>query len=180
MDITTMANLFTPDMVETASDMLQLAIMCCDKPPKIIAQDIGYSVDSIYSAMKGIRNIPVNARQKLASVNVIAAAAVALEATGCKRLFGYQKVDRHVQSMIVRLKSRDKVTDRILDDMPAMLLDKESRDDFSAEEIMWLQDAACRIADLANGHINLIMELETKYKLGITEYLQDNKKSPAA
>ncbi len=180
MDITTMANLFTPDMVETASDMLQLAFMCCDKPPKAIAADIGYSVDSIYSAMKGIRNIPTQARQKISGVNVIAAAAVALEATGFKRLFGYQKVDRHIQSMILRLKTRDKETARLLDEMPVLLLDKHSRDDLSREEMQWLTETACRIADIANGHINLIMELEAKYKLGITDYLQGNKKSPAA
>lgn len=180
LDVTTMANLFTPDMVETASDMLQLAIMCCDKPPKTIAVEIGYSVDSIYAAVKGIRNIPTQARQKLAGVNVIAAAAVALEATGFKRLFGYQKVDRHIQSMILRLRTRDKETDRLLDEMPVLLLDKNSPDDLSNEELQWLTDTACKIADLANGHINLIMELEVKYKLGITDYLQGNKKSPAA
>ena len=180
MDVSTVATMITPDVLQSVGDMLQLAIMSCDQPPKALAREIGYSVDSIYSAMKNIRPIPIKARQKLAGVNVIAAAAVALEATGFKRLFGYQKVDRHIQSMILRLRTSDKETGRLLDEMPVMLLDKNSQDDLSNEEIQWLTNAAYRIADLANGHINLIMELEVKYKLGITGYLQGNKKSPAA
>lgn len=180
MDIATMANMFSPDMLDSVGDMLQLAMACCDIPPKAIAAEIGYSVDSIYAAANGVKKIPNRARQQLSNLNLIAAAAVAMEATGFKRLFGYQKVDRHIQSMILRLKMRDKETDKILEALPAVLLDKNSRDDLTADEVDWLQQASCMLADLTNSHINLIMELEARYRLGITTYLQDNKKSPAA
>lgn len=180
VELTTIASMVTPDMLDSVGDMLQLALACCEAPPKAIAAEIGYSVDSMYSAMKGIRNIPTQARQKLAGLNVIAAAAVALEATGFTRLFGYQKVDRHIQSMILRLKQQDRLTDKLLDELPIILLDKNSRDDLSREELQWLTATSCKIADLTNCHINLIMELETRYKLGVTTYLRGKEKSPAA
>lgn len=176
MDISTVVSMITPDMTESVSDMLRLAIMSCDKPPKAIAADIGYSVDSIYSAMKGIRNVPAQARQKLAGVNCIAAAAVALEATGFTRLFGYQKVDRHVQSMIVRLKARDRKTDKLLEILPELLVDKNSQEDFTPEEMLQLHTAVISLTELANSHINLIMELEVRYGLSVAPYLQGKEK----
>ena len=49
-------------MIDSIGDMLQLAIMAIDIPPKALATEIGYSVDSLYSAVKGDRAIPVKAR----------------------------------------------------------------------------------------------------------------------
>jgi hypothetical protein len=177
MDVATLSMMITPDMFQNVNDMLQLAIACCDRPPKAIAADIGYSVDSIYSALKGSRSIPVKARQKLSQVNFIAAAAVAMEATGFKRLFGYQKVDRHVQSMIIRLKRQDKEISGVLNELPEMLLDKNSYEDLTADEVNQITMIACRLVDRANGTINLVMELETRYKLGLTGYLQGKEKA---
>lgn len=180
MDITTITSVVTPEMLETASDMLRLAIMSSDKPPKVIASDIGYSVDMIYSATKGIRSIPTQARQKLSGVNVIAAAAIALEATGFTRLFGYHKVDRHIQSMILRHRTMDRATDKLLDELPVMLLDKECSANLTEGEQKRLKYITCRLIDLSSSIMNLVMELEVKYKLGITPYLQGKEKSPAA
>jgi len=97
-------------MIDSIGDMLQLAIMAIDIPPKALATEIGYSVDSLYSAVKGDRAIPVKARAKLAHKSFMMACTVALEGTGLSQIFGYQKVDRHIQSMIFRVKSKDKET----------------------------------------------------------------------
>lgn len=177
MDISTVA-LISPDVVQSAGDMFQLALMSCDKPPKVIAQEVGCSVDSIYSAARGIRAMPVKVRQKLAGVSCIAAAAIALEATGFARWFGYQKVDRHIQSMIVRLRAKDREVDKLLDALPTLLLDKHGKEDFTAEEYTQLEAVACNLVDLTCNHTNLIMELEVKYKLNITPYLQGIEKPP--
>lgn len=165
-------------MVDSIGDMLELAIMCCNRPPKAIAADIGYSVDTIYSACKNARAIPNKARQKLSQINSIAASAVALEATGFMKLFGYQKVDRHVQSMILRLKKQDKEVFILLEDLPVILLDKNDRKDLSESELSELEVTAQRLVDRANSTINLIMELEHKYGLGVTRYMQGKEKSP--
>lgn len=165
-------------MIDSIGDMLELAIMCCDRPPKALAMDIGYSVDSLYAACKDARAIPSKARQKLSAVNIIAATAVALEATGFKKLFGYQKVDRHVQSMILRLRKQDKEVFILLEDLPVILLDKNARNDLSENELNDLEVTARRLVDRANSTINLIMELEYKYGLGVTQYMQGKEKTP--
>ena len=170
-----------PSTLSNVQDMLELAMMCCDRSPKALAIDIGCSLSAVYEAMKGARNIPVKVRRRLSSVNLVAASAVALEATGFTRLFGYQKVDRHIQSMIIRLKRQDKAVSGILDDLPEMLLDKNTRDDLSDNDIGKINQVACQLVDRANGTINLIMELEVRYKLGLTEYMQgkEQKKKSA-
>jgi len=169
-----------PNTLSNVQDMLEMAIMCCDRSPKALAIDIGCSISAVYEAMKGARNIPIKVRRKLSSVNLVAASAVALEATGFTRLFGYQKVDRHIQSMIIRLKKMDKPVMKALDDLPEILLDKNSKDDLSEEEATFVSETACQLVDRANGTINLIMELEVRYKLGIIEYMQGKKESALA
>jgi len=164
-------------MMDSIGDMLELAMMCCDRPPKALAADIGYSVDSIYAACKNARAIPNKARQKLSQMNSIAASAVALEATGFMKLFGYQKVDRHVQSMILRLKKQDKEIFVLLEDLPVTLLDKNGRKDLSENELNDLELTAHRLVDRANSTINLIMELEYKYGLGVTDYMKGKEKA---
>ncbi len=169
-----------PNTLANVQDMLELAVMCCDRSPKALAIDIGCSLSAVYEAMKGARNIPIKVRRKLSSMNVIAASAVALEATGFTRLFGYQKVDRHIQSMIIRLKRQDKAVSGFLDDLPEMLLDKNTREDLSSDDVEEISHIAYQLIDRANGTINLIMELEVRYKLGFTDYMQgkeEKKKS---
>lgn len=161
-----------PSAISNVQDMLELAMMCCDRSPKALAIDLGCSLSAVYEAMKGARSIPVKVRRRLSSVNLVAASAVALEATGFTRLFGYQKVDRHIQSMIIRLKRQDKAVAGELDDLPELLLDKNTRADLSPEDIEKIKHIACQLVNRTNGTINLVMELEVRYKLGLTEYMQ--------
>lgn len=169
-----------PNTLANVQDMLELAVMCCDRSPKALAIDIGCSLSAVYEAMKGARNIPIKVRRKLSSMNVIAASAVALEATGFTRLFGYQKVDRHIQSMIIRLKRQDKIVAAVLDDLPELLLDRNTREDLTPDDIKKILEIAYHLVDRTNGTINLIMELEVRYKLGLTQYMQGEKKSALA
>lgn len=162
-------------MIDSIGDMLQLAIMAIDIPPKALATEIGYSVDSLYSAVKGDRAIPVKARAKLASKSFIMACTVALEGTGLSQIFGYQKVDRHIQSMIIRVKSKDKETGRLLDDLPVLLLDKETAADLSEDEFSQLKTATEKLVERVNCSLNLVMELDSRYRLEITEAIQTKK-----
>lgn len=176
MDVSTVVSITSPDMVESVGDMLELMLSCYNIPPKMLAAELRCSVDAIYSAAKGVRSLPIKARHKLASKNIMASAMVALEATGYTRLFGYQKVDRHVQSMIVRLRVKDRKTDKLLDALPELLVDKNTREDLTPEEIQQLHATVINLTDLANSHINLIMELEVKYGLSVAPYLQGKEK----
>ncbi|WP_196603454.1 hypothetical protein [Pectinatus haikarae] len=164
--------------VENVSDMLQLAIMCCDRPPKALAIDVGCSLSAIYEAMKGTRTIPIKVRKKLSKLNFTAAATVALESTGFIRLFGYRKIDRHIQSMIVSLKVTDNIAYKDLEKLPVLLLNKNSRDDMADDDYAQVKIIAERLVDRTNSNINLIMELDTKYKLDLEKYLRGEKEKP--
>jgi len=165
-------------MIDSIGDMLQLAIMACDIPPKALAADIGYSVDSLYSAINGERSIPVKARAKLASKSFIMACTVALEGTGLSQIFGYQKVDRHIQSMIIRVKTKDKEISNLLDELPIILLDKETSNDLTDEDFEKVKFATDKLIERLNCSLNLVMELDSRYRLEITEDIQKQKKSP--
>lgn len=171
------ATLIDPNLVQNVQDMLQLALMCCDRPPKALAADIGYSVTAVYGALTGTRSIPTRARRKLSQINFIAATTVALEGTGFLRLFGYQKVDRHIQSMIIRLRQQDKEMSKLLEELPVILLDKNQREDLQDDDIQKVTVTSYGLIDRANATINLIMELEVRYKLNLTRYLQGKEKA---
>lgn len=166
-----------PSLIENIQDMLQLSMMCCDRPPKALAADLGYSANAIYGALTGERSIPAKARRKLSQVNFIAAATVALESTGFTRLFGYQKVDRHIQSMIIRLKNQDKQVMILIDDLPVILLDKNCKADLTEEDLPIVKEIMERLVDRTNSTFNLVMELESKYGLGVTDYMKGKEKT---
>jgi hypothetical protein len=165
-------------MIDSIGDMLQLAIMATNIPPKALAAEIGYSVDSLYSAVKGERAIPVKARAKLASKSFIMACTVALEGTRLNQIFGYQKVDRHIQSMIIRVKTKDKEISNLLEELPMILLDKETIADLSEDELEKVKIATGKLVERVNCSLNLVMELDSRYRLDITEDIQRQKKSP--
>ena len=165
-------------MIDSIGDMLQLAIMATNIPPKALAAEIGYSVDSLYSAVKGERSIPVKARAKLASKSFIMACTVALEGTGLSQIFGYQKVDRHIQSMIIRVKTKDKEISCLLDELPMILLDKETIADLTDGDLEKVKIATGKLVERVNYSLNLVMELDSRYRLDITEDIQRQKKSP--
>lgn len=168
-----------PSNLGDLSDMLQVALMCCDQPPKAIAAELRCSVSAIYEAAKGTRQIPARVMREFSQTNLIAAASMAIQATGLRCIFGYRKGDRHVQSRIVELQMYDKAADKAMHELPELLFDKQSRDDLAPEEIETLQDAVARLIERDNVSFNLLMELDVKYNLHLVELMQaDRHKRP--
>lgn len=167
-----------PSYIESINDMLQLAIMCCNEPPKAIAAQIGCSLSMMYKVLDGTRRVPNKVRHELSKINLVSAATVALEATGFIRLFGYRKVDRHVQSLILELKVSDKQVADGLDKLPVLLLNKNSKKDLSDDDIAIVKDVVYKLVDRANANINLLMELDSRYDLNLERYLSGHAKKP--
>lgn len=168
-----------PSALGDLPDMLQIALMCCDRPPKAIAGDIKCSVSAIYEAAKGTRQIPARSMREFAKTNLIAAASMAMQATGLKYIFGYRKGDRHIQSRIVELKMYDKKADEAMHALPEMLFNKNSRADLSAEEFDTLSAAVYRLIERDNVSFNLLMELDVKYEMNLVAVMQKGKKETA-
>lgn len=169
-----------PDTMSSVADMLQIAIACCNQPPKAVAAEIECSVSAIYEAVKGTREIPAKAMRKFSKTNLIAAASMAMQATGLRCIFGYRKGDRHIQSRIVELKLYDKAADEAMHRLPELLFNKQSRTDLEPEEIMALQEAVTKLVERDNVSFNLLMELDVKYDLHLTDAMQGKKETALA
>ena len=64
-----------------------------------------------------------------------------------------------------------------MEDLPVLLLDKNSRDDLSQEELSFIHDTALVLTEQINCTLNLAMELEVKFHLGLAEEMQ--KENPS-
>lgn len=165
-----------PSIIGDIPDMLQVALMCCDQPPKALAMGCQCSVSAIYEATKGTRQIPAKAMKAFSQTNLIAAASMAIQVTGLKYIFGYRKGDRHIQSRIVELQMYDKTADEAMINLPKLLLNKNSKDDLAPEDIIEIKIAVARMIERDNVSFNLFMELDVRYGLNLVELMQNGIK----
>lgn len=123
-----------PNLINDLPDMIQLAIMSINKPPKAVALELNCSISAIYQALHGKRTLPAKKMRKFAENNFIAAASMAMQATGLNRLFRYRKTDRHIQARILELKIYDKKADEAMNKLPELLFNKNSNKDLSESD----------------------------------------------
>lgn len=183
MDISTLT-LATPDMFETAGDLLGILVNTGNMTPKGLAISLKCSADSIYSAIKNMRPIPTKERRKLSSLSFIGALSVIIEGTDYKKMFGYQKEDRHILAVAGQMAVNVEENYPYIIKLPKMLNRKKSRDDLTEVEIEKLTFLAKILINIVNDIINFLAELEIRYQINLIPYLQgkevENKKSPAA
>jgi len=161
-------------------DTVRLAVNYSDKPVKALAREFRCSDDALYSAMKEIRPIPSQAREKLAKLNMVGMMAATLEATGFSKLFGYLRVDRHIYSLIHRVYKEDREADEALRRLPELLLDKERPDDLSPEDREIILRAGKEIIERIHCEFNLLAELERQYGVSFQECLIEKEKAACA
>lgn len=153
-------------------DMVQLALMACDKPPKALAIELKCSISAVYQSLQGTRTLPASAMRKFAKLNLIASSAMAMQATGLQKLFKYRKSDRHIQSRLVELKIFDKRADEAMNMLPELLFDKNSPKDLTDEDRKIILNAVSAMMDRDNVALNLFMELDKKYKLDLVNKMR--------
>ncbi len=159
-----------------AGEMLREALFRSGIPTKALAAETHYSVDAYYSAMNGKRKIPQDARNKIASVSILAGLAVAAEATGYK-LFSFVTGDRHPQALIRRVEKEDQEADAALKEIPFLLLDKNGPEDLSESDLERLRNAGQETCDRIRADLNLICEMDDTYRLGLIDYLIEKEKT---
>lgn len=162
------------DHIEQLHEMVQLALMAADKPPKALAMELHCSLSAVHQALKGTRTIPASVMRKFAENNLIAAASMALQATGLSKLFRYRKSDRHILARVTELKMLDRRADEHMNKMPELLFNKNTPSDLTEEEKKFLKEAVGVMMERDNAALNLFMELDTRYKLDIVKSI--NKK----
>lgn len=161
-----------PTGLQDLPDMVQLALMACDKPPKALAIELKCSISAVYQSLQGTRTLPASAMRKFAKLNLIASSAMAMQATGFKKLFKYRKSDRHIQSRLVELKMFDKRADEAMNMLPELLFDKNSPKDLTDEDRKVILNAVSAMMDRDNVALNLFMELDNKYKLDLVNKMR--------
>lgn len=161
-----------PTGLQDLPDMVQLALMACDKPPKALAIELKCSISAVYQSLQGTRTLPASAMRKFAKLNLIASSAMAMQATGLQKLFKYRKSDRHIQSRLVELKIFDKRADEAMNMLPELLFDKNSPKDLTDEDRKIILNAVSAMMDRDNVALNLFMELDKKYKLDLVNKMR--------
>ena len=161
-----------PTGLQDLPDMVQLALMACDKPPKALAIELKCSISAVYQSLAGTRTLPASAMRKFAKLNLIASSAMAMQATGLQKLFKYRKSDRHIQSRLVELKIFDKRADEAMNMLPELLFDKNSPKDLTDEDRNVIINAVSAMMDRDNVALNLFMELDKKYKLDLVNKMR--------
>ncbi|MBP2655703.1 MAG: hypothetical protein H6Q73_3272 [Firmicutes bacterium] len=161
-------------------DTVRLAVNYSDKPVKALAREFRCSDDALYSAMKEIRPIPSQAREKLAKLNMVGMMAATLEATGFSKLFSYLRVDRHIYSLIHRVYKEDREADEALRKLPELLLDKGKPDDLKPEDRQIILSVGKEIIERIHCEFNLLAELERQYGISFQECLIEKEKAACA
>lgn len=156
-------------------DMIRLAITSSGKPPKEVAKDWNYSDDAIYAAMNNARPIPTQARSKLAKLNLLGCMAVAAEATGIMKLFGYLQVDRHIQNILQLVLKEGREADEAIRALPQILINKNHPEDLTTEDRRVLLKAGKEISDRINSDFNLLAEIDAKYDLNLMQCIAKEK-----
>lgn len=156
-------------------EMLREGLAQADIPVKALAIDVNYSEDAIYSAMKGKRKIPKDARQAISEVHLLAGLAVAYEATGY-RCFRTVDGDMHPQNILQKALKEDRDVDRSLEDMGFRLIDKQRPEDLTEEDRLALSNSAKEVIEEIRALLVYLISLESSYHIGCTQMLIDELK----
>lgn len=160
-----------PNLINDLPDMIQLAIMSINKPPKAVALELNCSISAIYQALHGKRTLPAKKMRKFAENNFIAA-SMAMQATGLNRLFRYRKTDRHIQARLLELKIYDKKADEAMNKLPELLFNKNSNKDLSESDKKILLQSIDAMIERDNISLNLFMELDIKFNLDLVKRIK--------
>lgn len=126
--------------------------------------------------MNGERNVAPDVAPKLSRMSMISGLALAEESTRYS-CFSYISGDRHPQTMVRRVEKEDAEADEAVGMLGHMLIDKSEPDDLEPEERAIFMGIGKELADRIRADLNLLVELDDRYKLGLVDYLTDKKKS---
>lgn len=144
---------------------------------KDLALRTKYHPDAIYKAARGERRIPADAKPELAKASILIGMEIARMETGYSGLFRYIEGDRHPQVMLRRVEKEDSEADRALQGLGWRTINKNTAGDLAPEDRMALQAAGKELIDRIRADLNLVIEWEERFRLGLVDYLTGAKES---
>ncbi|MBP2638299.1 MAG: hypothetical protein H6Q72_4206 [Firmicutes bacterium] len=136
--------------------------------PKAIASQCNYSVDAFYKVINAGRSIPTQARKQLAKMHPLLGLAAAAEATDYS-IFDRPECDRHIQSVFQHVFKEHEEADVAIKPLPRILLDKSGPGDLTPDVRQSVVNASKEICDDVQWKLELLIDLENQYKLGIVD-----------
>jgi hypothetical protein len=129
--------------------------------------------------LAGVRNLSPDVKPKLSQMHLIAGLALAQEVTGYN-IFDYIEGDRHPQTMIRRVEKEDHEAHEALKPLGWRIIDKQKPEDLTDEDVFALNAVGKEISDRVKADINLLIELEERFRVGLLEYLTGKKEIAVA
>lgn len=164
----------------TPRTLLRRGIERSCKTQKEAARRLNYTPGMLNKILAGERNIASEVKPKMAQMHLLAGLALAQEVTGYSSIFGYIDGDRHPQTMLRRVEKEDAEADAALKSLGWRIIDKNSPDDLSKDDVFALVAVGKELSERIKADLNLLVELEDRFQLGLLDYLTGEKeKSPA-
>jgi hypothetical protein len=104
---------------------------------------------------------------------------LAAEATGYN-IFQYLDGDRHPQTMIRRVEKEDAEADEALRPIGWRIINKNTPEDLTEDDKTALRAAATEIIHRVIAELNMLVEWEDRYSLGLLDYITGKEKGLVA
>ena len=109
------------------------------------------------------RTLADDLKKKASAMSFKSALMIIKEVTGYDKLFSFFTKDRHPQNLIRRAKIEDVDSDRAFERIADRLTDKPADEDLTVEDIAYIQQEACEIAEGIEAKINALVGLAERY-----------------
>lgn len=130
--------------------------------------------------LTGERGIAPDLKPGFSKISLEAGIAIAHEDTGYS-MFLIIEGDRHPQTMIRRAEKEDHDVHAAMDahQIPWRTIDKTKGEDLNQDDVLALNVTAKEIADRIRADINLLIQWEKDFGLGLLDYLTGKKEIPS-
>lgn len=146
---------------------------------KEIARSLNIDRTTLSKILSGNRGIAPDLKPRFSGRSIAAGIAIAHEDTEY-HLFVYIEGDRHPQTMIRRAEKEDHDVHVAMQGLAWRTIDKNGPQDLTQEDEIALRAAAKEIAERIKADINLLIEWDERYRLGLIDYLTGKKGKPPA
>ena len=139
------------------------------------ARHLSYSPDMLSKIFSGKRNIAQDIKNKMARIHPLAGLALAAEATGYS-WFVYQEGDRHPQNLTQVSLYRSEAANAAIRDVSRRIINKTAPEHLQADDTESMRQAARLVSDRIRSDINLLLELDERYKIGLLDQILPQSK----
>ncbi len=142
------------------------------------ARQMNISKALMSKILSGKRNIAPDIARRFSRMHPLNALALAEEITGYS-CFRYDDVDRHPLALLHRVLKEDREADRAMMEIPERIMGKRGPEDLEGDDLIFLKWAVKELAERVAADLNLLIEIEDRYRIGVWEVVNGKENAPA-